>query len=37
MPCGGVPVEMPAVERRWLGIEELAVYLKALLPPVLFD
>ena len=27
MPCGGVPVEMPAVERRWLGIEELAVYL----------
>ena len=27
MPCGGVPVEMPAVERRWLGIEELAIYL----------
>ena len=27
MTCGGAPVEMPAVERRWLGIEELAVYL----------
>ena len=27
MPCGGVPVEMPAVERRWLGIGELAEYL----------
>ena len=27
MPCGGVPVEMPADERRWLGIEELAAYL----------
>jgi len=27
MPCGGVPVEMPADERRWLGIGELAKYL----------
>ena len=27
MPCGGVPVEMPPLERRWLGMGELAAYL----------
>ena len=27
MSCGGAPVEIPPLERRWLGIEELAKYL----------